>query len=256
MPKIRHIAPEMDTPAWREWVERLPELCDAANPEQRLPGGRNEVLLFEHLGRRLVVKRFRNRGLWKKVAYRITTSKARRSFEHSQRIIEAGLLSPTPIAWLEEWSGSWLQQSFYVCEFQDYVHDAYALADPSLPDRIEKAECIGRTCGRLHEAKIAHLDLNSGNLLFSQDPDRNWQIHIIDNNRIRFQSVSPKLACSLLLRAALQDDVLDATLNTYAQTRSFPTEAFRSRYLAKRKIFLLNRRIRDATRPWRKRLGL
>ncbi|MDQ8203207.1 lipopolysaccharide kinase InaA family protein [Pelagicoccus sp. SDUM812003] len=251
----RLIAPSFD-PAWSAWMDSLPVRCDEAGPEQRLPGGRNELLLFENQGRLVVVKRFRNRGAWKKIAYRISSSKARRSYEHSLRLIEAGLHSPTPIGWLEVWRGPWLHQSFYVCDFLEFAHDASSLQDPELPNRIEKADLLGRNLARLHESGIAHLDLNSGNLLFSQSSVGEWKIHIIDNNRMRFGPISPKLACSLIARASLQDDILDIALNTYAQQRSYPCDSFRARYLATRSCFLLKRRIRDATRPWRKRIGL
>lgn len=256
MAQVSRISDQFNAPSWQKWLSDLPAVCNAATPEQFLTGGRNELIRVSFQGKQLVVKRFRNRGLWKKFAYRISSSKARRSFEHSARIIEAGLLSPEPIAWLEVWRGPWLHESFYVSEHLDFAHDAYALKDPSLPDRLEKAALTGKVCAQLHEAGIAHLDLNSGNILFSQGPSGHWHLHIIDNNRMRFGTVSQRLARSLLVRTEFDGEILDAMLTSYARTRNYPAESFRNRYLSGRTRFELDRRIRDATRPWRKRVGL
>ena len=250
------LAPQFDSPNWQRRLAELDQLCDGLGPESRILGGRNEIYLDQHQGLRLAIKRFRNRGAWKKIAYRLSTSKALRSFDHSVRLIEIGLQSPTPIAWREDWQGPWLSQSFYVCAYLDFVHDANALSSPNTEQALEKAALVGATIARMHEAGIAHLDCNGGNLLFARDAAQNWQLHIIDNNRIRFGPVTPSSGVAILLHLGLEATPLETLIASYAQARSLPPQLCRDLYDSKLKRFQLKWRIKNATRPWRRRLGL
>ncbi len=256
MPTRTRLAPQFDTPDWQQWLAELDLLCDRLGPESRLRGGRNELLLVERQGLRLAVKRFRNRGLWKKIAYRLATSKARRSFEHSARLIEIGLASPRPVAWREDWAGPWLSHSLYVCEYLAFAHDANAIAQPATEDPAAKAALVGDAVARMHEAHIAHLDLNGGNLLFARDQAQRWQLHIIDNNRMAFGPVTPSRGVGLLVHVGLEGHLLDALLEAYSQARRIPLQLCQDLYARKLKRFHLKWKIKNATRPWRRRLGL
>lgn len=177
--------PELQNSAMDSWLHRLPIFCDGMPESQVLHRDRNAIFRAEHAGTPVAIKRFFNRGWWKRVAYRFfVRGKARRSFDHSLRLRAAGLHSPAPLAWVEFRRNGWLTESFYVSRLQEYWHDGHALREPGLAERESKAKIAGAAVGRMHEAGIAHLDLNGGNLLFFQDSAGNWDVSFIDNNRM------------------------------------------------------------------------
>lgn len=246
--------------AWQEWLQDLPGVAASVPPSQILQSGRNLVFWTEFGGQRVVVKRFSNRGAWKKMAYSFRPSKARRSYENSMRLIDSGLQTPQPIGWREDRSGRWLETSYYVCQHVDVAHEARALANgcATHSDAEPKAELVGREIARMHEARILHLDLTPGNLLFLQGspgPDP-WQLHIVDNNRMRFGRVSAAHGISSLLQVEFQGELLDSLLQSYAKTRGIDTSLCRKRYSERLRRYQLKWRIKNTTRPWRRRIGL
>jgi len=254
---LNGVAPDYRNTKIESWLYRLSEFCDDLPESQLLHRGRNEIFRAEQAGISLVIKRFTNHGCWKRVAYRyFASSKARRSFEHSGRLLAAGLQSPAPVAWVEFRKGGWLIESFYVSLFQSCEHDGHALLESDWPERKNKARLAGAAVGRMHEAGIAHLDLNGGNLLFYRDPGGGWNVSFIDNNRMAFGRLSPRRGIRLLLTAGQEGEALDAFLDGYSQYRNLSFEFCRKTYAHFLKLYKLKWNFKNATRPWRRRLGL
>ncbi len=256
MPRKLQIADSFDSPSWRAWMEGLPEQVAGFPEEQLLQGGRNQLFRCAFEGVELVVKRFPNTGPWKKVVYRLGSSKARRSYSHSRRLNQAGLNSPEPVAWLECWEGKWLEESFYVCRYVPFEHEARLLHQPELPQRVEKAQLLGQSLAKMHTAEILHLDLTPGNLLYTPGRESGWEIQIVDNNRMRFGPVPRRAAVTSLAQADLPDDLLPSMLSTYAEYVRIPFNDLEQSFRRRRKSYDLKWRIKNATRPWRRKIGL
>lgn len=234
----------------------LPETLQKQPPSSRLPGGRNELIRLDYLGQRLAVKRFVNKGLWKKIAYRIESSKAKRSYSHSLALIDAGLHSPQPIAWSELWSGGWLQESHYLCAYLDYEHDASALLESDCADREEKLALLGLEIARMHDAGLLHLDVNQGNWLFFRSAEGAWKVSIIDNNRLKKTVVSKRRGVKCLLQLDFDEQLRDRLLLAYARGRGFDFDGCKSILDRSCRRFELKWKIKNTTRPWRRKLGL
>lgn len=256
MPTRFRINPEFDNSSWRAWLQRLPELVDGLTADALLQGGRNDVYRLEKDDRSLVVKRFHNRGAWKKVVYRIYSSKARRSYEHSGRLLEIGLRSPTPIAWREDWAGLWLEKGYYICDYIDFEHEARRLSERPRQEALEKARVVGRDFARMHEAGIRHLDLTPGNLLFPKRASADCQPYIIDNNRMRFASISVHEGILSLLQLELEGELLGAFVDSYARYRNLTPELCHGIYERRLRRHKLKWRVKNATRPLRRKIGL
>lgn len=250
------IADSFDEPAWRRWLEGLPEMVDQFPDEKLIQGGRNQLFRCQFEDTDLVVKRFPNSSAWKKLAYRVCSSKAKRSYLHSQRLNQAGLNSPAPVAWLEFWEGKWLKESFYVCLFVPFEHEARQLHQPQLPERVEKAKLLGQSLAKMHRAEILHLDLTPGNLLYTSGQNSGWEIQIVDNNRMRFGPVPRRAAVTSLAQADLPEDLLPSMLSTYAECVRIPFEEIEQAFRRRRQSYALKWRIKNATRPWRRKIGL
>ena len=164
--------------------------------------------------------------------------------------------SPAPVALVESWKGSWLDESFYICRFTPFEHEARELHQPELPQRIEKARLLGQSLAQMHQSEILHLDLTPGNLLFTRNSEEGWELHIVDNNRIRFGPVSNWAAITSLVQADLPDDLVQPMLEAYAAHVRSPLEELGRAYRKRRQNYALKWRIKNTTRPWRRKIGL
>ncbi|MBX9704727.1 MAG: Kdo domain containing protein, partial [Gammaproteobacteria bacterium] len=80
-------------------------------------GKRNIIKLFELDGITINIKSFKIPNLINKIAYKyFRKSKARRSFEFAALLLEKGIGTPQPIAYLENHSWIGLKDSYYVSE--------------------------------------------------------------------------------------------------------------------------------------------
>ena len=250
------IADSYDKPAWRNWLEELPEANDRFSNDSLIQSGRNQLFRCRFQDVDLVVKRFPNGGAWKKIVYRVFPGKAKRSYLYSERLNKAGLNSPAPVAWVESWKGSWLDESFYVCRFTPFEHEAREFHRPELPHRIEKARLLGQSLAKMHRSEMLHLDLTPGNLLFTRGSEQGWELQFVDNNRMRFGPVSNRAAITSLVQADLPDDLVRPMLEAYAAHVQSSLEELDRAYHNRRKKYALKWRIKNATRPWRRKIGL
>lgn len=256
MPSNIHLHPEFDLPPWRSLLERLPEVVKGLPREQLIQGGRNDIHWFEQEGLKVVVKRFVNGGLWKKIAYRISTSKARRSFEHSEALLAAGLNAPAPIAWREDSSGSWLKESYFLCAHVNVVAEARAIRRNRTINWEPHLRKMGAAIGRMHDAGILHLDLTPGNLLLVDDGGPDWSLYFVDNNRMRFGPVDFRAGIGSILQCGVKGDDVSAFVDTYAEQRRYDPERCRAAYAERQSGHRLKWKIKNATRPWRRKLGV
>ena len=80
-------------------------------------GKRNIIKLFEVDGKTINIKSFKIPNLINKIAYRyFRKSKARRSFEYATLLLEKGIGTPQPIAYLENYDYIGLKDSYYASE--------------------------------------------------------------------------------------------------------------------------------------------
>ena len=79
---------------------------------------RNTTKKIEFNGRFFAVKLFQSPNMLQRLAYaNLRKSKAQRSLEFSEKLIEAGLHSPKPIGYIVKIKRMQVQQSYYVSEF-------------------------------------------------------------------------------------------------------------------------------------------
>lgn len=247
---------ELPAAEWQDLLRDLPRIVSDLPPGRLIQGGRNELYRLEHQGRELVVKRFPNAGPWKKIAYRISTSKARRSFENSLALRRAGLHSPTPVGWREDWSRGWLRESYYVCDHVNVVAEARAIRKLREVDWNPHLRLMGRSIAQMHEAEILHLDLTPRNLLFVNEGGPQWELHFVDNNRMSFCKVGLERGIRSILQCGVKGDDVEPFVEAYAQRRGVDPGLCRRLYGSLARGHQLKWRIKNATRPWRRKFGI
>lgn len=194
-----------DDPCSRERIRQrieseLARLIDPASAQKTLHWGRNYLyvtsleLASEPL--QVVVKQFRNHTLKAQLRRRMRGSKAARSFEIARALEAIGVRTPEPLLLVDSKSIS--GPSFFVCrhvgdalELRYFLRalnsgdeaDAFPAIDPT--DLLRR---LGRLARSLHDHRIWHRDLTSGNVLVHPPPERRgdpYELYLLDLNRAR-----------------------------------------------------------------------
>lgn len=139
-------------------------------------------------GKIATIKSFKIPNIVNKFVYRFfRESKAKRSYDYANKLIDLGFLTPYPIAFIENTSTLSFRESYYFCElvdadltYRELVHDE------KWPNRTEILKQFTRFTFKLHEAGIEFLDHSPGNTLIKQIGDNQYEFYLVDLNRMNF----------------------------------------------------------------------
>lgn len=174
-----------------DFIKRIPD--DFNSTGDCVYDGRNVLKVFNVKGLRLCVKSFKKPNNINKIVYKyFRESKAYRSYEHAQRLINLDINTPKPIACIEE-SGLFLERSYYVSFYDEYDMSLRDLLDEGLPNKEEIFREFLRFTYCLHSNGVLHLDYSPGNILISKNKDK-YSFSLVDLNRMIFKPVDLKCA--------------------------------------------------------------
>lgn len=153
-------------------------------------GKRNKIKLFEFENTTLSVKSFKVPNLINSFVYKfLRKSKARRSFEFANLLIEKGVLTPQPIAYSEELRTLNFGRSFYICEHLQVDLTFRELVEVvDYPDYHIILSQFVQFCFTLHEKGIEFLDHSPGNTLIKKVGEGKYNFFLVDLNRMNFHS--------------------------------------------------------------------
>ena len=153
-------------------------------------GDRNTIKLFDLNGQSINIKSFKIPNLINKIAYRyFRKSKARRSFEYATNLLEKGIGTPQPIAYLENYNWLGLTSSFYVSEHLVTELTFRELVEiPEYPENEIILRQFTQFCFDLHEKGIEFLDHSPGNTLIKKVGDQKYAFYLVDLNRMNFHT--------------------------------------------------------------------
>ena len=174
----------------REWLSGYPP--DSASAVV-LKEGRHRVLRLQHANHDVVVKAFGQQSGWKDQVDQRRGSKAKRSFLAACHLLRHGLGTPRPVACLERWQGTRLEESFFISLHEDnlssfrrelihlYNHE------PICELVMNLMQSVATAIARLHEAGALHGDLGNQNIMLRRHGPSAWgDVMFIDLNRMRF----------------------------------------------------------------------
>lgn len=183
-------------------------------------GQRNAIKLFEIDGITLNIKSFKKPNLVNKIAYRyFRKSKARRSFEYASKLMDLGIGTPKPIAYLENFDFIGLNDSYYVCEHLEDVFEFRALVQN---EDFNKRESIIRQFVKfsyqMHQNGVEFLDHSPGNTLIKDNNDGTYSFYLVDLNRMKFhESIDFQSRMKNLSHLTPQKDMIVIMANEYAK---------------------------------------
>lgn len=180
-------------PLYDSKKEQLLQLADNFEQEGKVlvKGSRNIIKTNYLEGDKVNIKYFKKPNFFNAIVYSlIRPSKARRSFEYAQYLLKNGILTPEPLAYIEEKSGAGLGESYYICRHIDYDFTFRELIhDPLFPNREAILEQFTEFTYTMHEARINFLDHSPGNTLIVDKGDGKYDFYLIDLNRMKFEDM-------------------------------------------------------------------
>lgn len=188
--------------------------------ETFIKGSRNTIKLFDLEGFVLNVKSFKEPNLISKIAYRyFRKSKAQRSFEYADFLLENDIGTPKPIAYFENSTFLGLKDSYYISEHLECDLTFRELVQ--IPD-FDEHEIILRQftqfCYLLHQKGIEFKDHSPGNTLIKKDSSGKYSFYLVDLNRMEFhQNMSFELRMKNLCRLTPKEEMIKIMANEYAK---------------------------------------
>ena len=207
-----------------EFIASLPEKFQRGEGKI-IYDGRNQLRAFTHKGIEFVVKSFCLPSFINRIAYGwFRSSKAQRSYEYANILLNKGILTPTPIGYVTERRHGLFARSFYVSLKSDYTHNFNDIINEK-PEGLSKyLEAVAQTTALLHNNGMLHKDYSAGNVLMKEMSDGHIRVEIIDLNRIRFHKIGINEGCKNFERLPVNDEALKVLSKAYAAQRGFDAE--------------------------------
>lgn len=183
-------------------------------------GKRNKIKLFEVDEKTINIKSFKIPNLINKIAYRyFRKSKARRSFEYANKLLEFGFGTPQPIAFSENYDLLGLKDSYYVSEHLQADLTYRELVEiPDFPDHDTILRQFTRFSYDLHQKGVEFKDHSPGNTLIKKNADNNYDFFLVDLNRMEFHDSMPfELRMKNLCRLTPHKEMVKVMSNEYAK---------------------------------------
>ncbi len=185
---------------------------------------RNCIKKIDVRGNMWNVKSFKLPLFINRIVYRyLRKSKAERSFINAQRLLNLGINTPHPIAYIVEQNILGIYHSYYISQHIDYDYTLGELITIK-PANVEliMTRCL-QFINDFHRKGVYFLDLSVGNILIKQQPDGNTTFYLVDVNRTTFHN--RPLTCSESIKAFCRLDTTheekEWILRRYAQISGY-----------------------------------
>ncbi len=182
-------------------------------------GNRNAIKIFEINNGIINIKSFKVPNLINKIVYKyFRKSKARRSFEFANILLENKIGTPQPIAYFENSTFLGLKDSYYVSEHLDCDLTFRELVEiPDFPENEIILRQFTRFSFDLHQKGIEFLDHSPGNTLIKKVNNGNYEFFLVDLNRMEFhESMSFEKRMKNLCRLTPKKEMVAIMSNEYA----------------------------------------
>ena len=202
-----------------DFIHRLPDIFHTEG--KTIFKARNEVKIFEQKGVEFVVKSFKTPHLINKIAYSVLRdSKAERAYKYAMILLNKGISTPAPVAYIEIRKYGLLFNSFFVSVKSLFHRELREIANsPDLSEAYPVINDFARFTADLHRKGIFHKDYSSGNILFGKTGDH-YDFDLLDLNRMKFRDVDIKTGCKTFDRLCFSEELHRFFLQKYVDARS------------------------------------
>lgn len=203
------------------FVLEMPDLFSTGG--ETIYEGRNILKCFHIQGVDLVVKSFKKPHIINKVAYSFfRESKAKRSYMYALELLDRGVVTPEPIAYMNEYKHGLLSRSYYVCVYQRNASPIAPYVNGDAEDNELLSDMV-KFIVSLHEKSVLHLDLSPGNLLIDRHSGKN-EFSVIDINRLKIECIDKEKAYRNFARLSRNRNISTTIAEIYASNRGWDKE--------------------------------
>ncbi|MFA6872720.1 MAG: hypothetical protein WCQ86_01880 [Bacteroidaceae bacterium] len=170
-----------------------------------------------------VVKKYKRPTLANCVIYTwFRKSKARRSFEYAEKLLEEGIATAEPVAYIEIKKFGFFHTGYFISKFIPHptLNEIDGLKEEDLD--LAKKDFIQFTAD-LHKRNIIPLDYNKGNIFFYKEGEH-FNFALVDINRIRFGKTNLKTQVKAFEQLGLCLNTDICALLAYAKILNYDLE--------------------------------
>lgn len=204
---------------------------------------RNTIKVFNVDGLRVNVKSFKRPIFINRFAYRyLRKSKAERSFLNALHILDKGIKTPDPIAYIEICRNGLISESYYISiqeQVEGTMREIYKQPEDQTKELIQAFTLF---TAEMHKKDIIHKDYSPGNILYKK-VESGYQFYLIDLNRMKFKKPNILDSCKSFCRLRASNDTLNFISEEYSKIRKYDEKS------CQMLIHLYNRRF------WKKHLA-
>ncbi|MDH7447006.1 lipopolysaccharide kinase InaA family protein [Aquimarina sp. 2201CG14-23] len=209
---------------------------------------RNVIKIAPLEDKKATIKSFRIPNVINQIAYRFfRKSKAERSYMYANKLLEAGIKTPFPIAYEIQTTPFLFKKSYYVSELIECDLTYRELTtDFSISDHEEILRAFTRFTYELHKHGINFLDHSPGNTLIKRTAN-GYDFYLVDLNRMEFGDMNFETRIKNFARLTIHESMIKVMSNEYAKCTGEKeaeifklmwqyTQEFQNRYHGKRKL--------------------
>jgi len=193
------------------------------------------------------VKSFKVPNFINQVAYKFfRKSKAERSYNYANILLEKGINTPQPIAYYEFFSPYGIKNSYYFSTHIEYdIMYRTLVSNPDYPQHEKILRAFTHFTYKMHEAGILFKDHSPGNTLIKKNGD-NYDFYLVDLNRMKFFDLDFDARITNFSRLTPKKEMVAVMSDEYAKLINEPyekvftkmwgeTEAFQYRFFRKKR---------------------
>ena len=165
------------------FITNIPTLFDQEG--ELVYAGRNQLKCYSVEGYDIIVKRYKVPHLINRIAYTFfRPSKAKRAYEYALKLLDLGVNTPAPIAYIEQKSFGLLNHGYFISIYEkDYTDIRPLMTGVQTNDALLQELAI--YIAEFHNKGVLHFDMSPGNILYKK-VDNHFQFTLIDINRMQF----------------------------------------------------------------------
>ncbi len=207
-----------------DYIKSIPAFFD--NEGDTIYSGRNIVKVFKYEGKLYNVKRFKIPNIINRVAYKyLRKSKAERSFVYARRLLELGINTPEPVAYMEDANLLGIKYSYYVSLHYEYDFTFRELIEEDIDSIREILVQFTVFTRKLHREGVYFIDHSPGNTLIKKVGGV-YVFSLVDLNRTKFfdKELGLNLGIKNFHRLGSTEGMVQVMAEEYAKLRGVDSD--------------------------------